>query len=251
MLLMTATCPPELECRILEKVGITHCRVIRALTPRPEISFNVHTFSNPMEAKERLGNDVQAALKSYLPGEKAIVFCRGHETTNSIAGNVLKCPSYHRDDRSPSELSKTLGSFIDDDSQKVIVATSLLGAGVDIPHIRDIWHFGVPWSLIDFAQETGRAGRDSKPSSSHVFTWSADIERVTRKMNYTEDSMRQLLKPTPACRRTLMGEVLDGVPTSCHTLPGAILCDNCRDGDHTSPPPWVAFFFLSLSSLPC
>lgn len=226
MLLMTATCPPELEGLILNKVGIKQgCRVIRAPTPRREISFNVHTFSGSGKAMKGLKADVEAALKFYGPGEKAIVFCRSHKKTDAVA-KVLNCPSYHRDGRSSQELRDTLGSFLSDDDQKIIVATSLLGAGVDITHARDIWHFGAPWSIIEFAQETGRAGRDGRPASSHVFTWASNL-KAQGEMNYTEDAMLRSLKAKTGCRRTLMGQVLDGVPTSC-TLLGANPCDNCR-----------------------
>jgi superfamily II DNA helicase RecQ len=42
----------------------------------------------------------------------------------------------------------------------VIAATSALGMGVDIPNIRSIIHIGTPRTLLDYAQESGRAGRD-------------------------------------------------------------------------------------------
>jgi superfamily II DNA helicase RecQ len=245
---MTATCPPELENRLLEKVGIKQgCRIIRAPTSRREISFNFHSFSNLTSAADKLKADVGSALESYHPGEKAIVFCRSHDTTTYVAGEVLECPSYHRDDRTPKELKEALNSYINDNDQKIVVATSLLGAGVDIPHVRDIWHFGIPWSLIDFAQETGRAGRDGRPASSHVFTWKGNLSH-RGKMNYTEDAMRQLLTSTKDCRRTLMGQVLDGVSTSC-TLLGANLCDNCRVGLKEQHPESGAGTFEDLEPI--
>ncbi|KAF7174543.1 hypothetical protein CNMCM5623_007767 [Aspergillus felis] len=42
----------------------------------------------------------------------------------------------------------------------VIAATSALGMGVDIPNICSIIHIGTPRMLLDYAQESGRAGRD-------------------------------------------------------------------------------------------
>jgi superfamily II DNA helicase RecQ len=42
----------------------------------------------------------------------------------------------------------------------VIAATSALGMGVDIPNICSIIHIGTPRTLLDYAQESGQAGRD-------------------------------------------------------------------------------------------
>jgi superfamily II DNA helicase RecQ len=44
-----------------------------------------------------------------------------------------------------------------------IVATSALGTGGDSPDIVYVLHIGVLYDIIDFAQESGRAGRGSEP----------------------------------------------------------------------------------------
>jgi superfamily II DNA helicase RecQ len=36
--------------------------------------------------------------------------------------------------------------------------------GVDIPNIHSIVHIGTPWTLLDYAQESGQAGWDSQQS---------------------------------------------------------------------------------------
>jgi single-stranded-DNA-specific exonuclease len=49
-----------------------------------------------------------------------------------------------------------------------IVATSAFGEGVNIPDIRDVVLFDLPFSIIDFNQMSGRAGRDGKDSVIHL-----------------------------------------------------------------------------------
>ena len=42
----------------------------------------------------------------------------------------------------------------------MIVATSALSAGVDQSSVRFVLHVNAPGSLLEYNQETGRAGRD-------------------------------------------------------------------------------------------
>jgi superfamily II DNA helicase RecQ len=50
----------------------------------------------------------------------------------------------------------------------VIAATSVLGIEVDIPNIRCIIYIRFPQLLLDYAQESGCAGRDRAPSEAII-----------------------------------------------------------------------------------
>ncbi|KAI8317928.1 hypothetical protein GQ54DRAFT_248225, partial [Martensiomyces pterosporus] len=52
---------------------------------------------------------------------------------------------------------------------RLAVATNALGAGIDIPHIRHVVHIHPSNSLLDYAQESGRAGRDGEAAVAHMF----------------------------------------------------------------------------------
>ena len=239
---MTATCPPDLEREILRTLRIKRYRSVRAPTPRPEISYNVHVVNNEPAAVVWLMDRVEHARDSYRPGEKGLVFCRSHETTEKLA-SLLGCASFHRDERTNSQIRDIYDEFVGDDAQKIIVATSLLGAGVDIAHVRNVWHFGTPWSMIDYVQETGRGGRDGEPAFSHVVTWKADLDRISPEPNYTEDVLRQWLVQQSGCRRTPIAQILDRKPTSCILLRDSHLCDLCQRAlAEPRPQPGVGLF---------
>ena len=53
---------------------------------------------------------------------------------------------------------------------KVLVANRALGMGVDYAHVRFVFHQGQGHNLMDFSQESGRAGRDGKHAESIVVT---------------------------------------------------------------------------------
>ena len=50
----------------------------------------------------------------------------------------------------------------------MIVATSALGNGVDIPNIRCIIHIGLSRMLLGYAQESGQAGREGIRSEAII-----------------------------------------------------------------------------------
>jgi superfamily II DNA helicase RecQ len=82
-----------------------------------------------------------------------------------------------------------------------IVATSALGTGVDYPDIVYVLHVGVPYGMIDFAQESGRAGRGGEAVDSVIV---AEEEEVGR----TEDASQSVSDESV--------RVLEGLPTGDH-----------------------------------
>lgn len=50
------------------------------------------------------------------------------------------------------------------------MATNAFGLGIDVPDIRVVLHIEMPFEMADYAQQSGRAGRDglrrARPSSS-------------------------------------------------------------------------------------
>jgi single-stranded-DNA-specific exonuclease len=55
-----------------------------------------------------------------------------------------------------------------------LVATSAFGEGVNIPDVRDVILYDLPYSIIDFNQMAGRAGRDGQEAFVHVLAERSD-----------------------------------------------------------------------------
>lgn len=55
-----------------------------------------------------------------------------------------------------------------DDELAVVVATSAFGEGVDIPDVRNVVLFHLPFNAVAFNQTCGRAGRDGAPATVHL-----------------------------------------------------------------------------------
>lgn len=115
---------------------------------------------------------------------------------------------------------------------KVLVATSALGMGVDYAQVRFVFHQGQSHSLMDFSQESGRAGRDGKHAESIVVTskrFRRDCEWMKENGGSEWRSMEEWMEGK-ACRKWMLGEYMDGggKGVSCLNDGDSGLCDTCR-----------------------
>jgi len=228
IVMMTATCPLTLRSEILSCIGITEasCHIIHAPTDRPEISYNVKLHPSLKAAQRKLVEVLksQLAMKKDDASFRALVYCRSKDKVDDLA-STIGCRPFHAD-LSEKENVKTFKDWVGGKT-KVIVATSLLGCGIDVEGVGLVLHLETPWSVLDFAQESGRAGRGGRPSTSIVFA--SEVEREPEgEDSYGRQTMRDWALQRSACRRLALSSFLDGGHTTCVTLTGGALCDFCR-----------------------
>jgi ATP-dependent DNA helicase RecQ len=112
----------------------------------------------------------------------------------------------------------------------VLTATCAYGLGIDKPDIRTIVHRDCPPSVEAYLQESGRAGRDGKPSKA-ILLWGPEDDRSLQRARTGGDGKRigRLLsyaRDTSRCRREALLDLLDyqGEKDS----PGSRCCDVCE-----------------------
>jgi superfamily II DNA helicase RecQ len=157
-------------------------------------------------------------------GEKGVVYCHSKQQCEDLA-EAIKCAYYHASDVNRVE---RLGQWLK--NRGLIVATSALGTGVDFPRIVYIVHVGMPWSIIDYAQESGRGGRADKRVDSVVLVEHREVERTIRQKSDDLDVQAiGMFIIGSGCRRGLMSGYLDGKRVECNDVEAAG-CDRCREG---------------------
>ncbi len=174
-------------------------------------------------SRENLSVDDQRNIKNrddYLAhliafGEKTVIYVNSREQSVTLARNLRrKVPhmapliGFYNAGLSRGERNRIENLFRNDDLM-VLVATSAFGEGVDIPNIRHVVLYHMPFNEVEFNQMSGRAGRDGKPSTIHLLYGRTDIalnERILKEVTPNHDVMAQVYRCLRAHQQQMPGD---------------------------------------------
>ena len=83
---------------------------------------------------------------------------------------------------------------------KIVIATVAFGLGVNIKDIRTVINYGIPRSIEEFIQESGRAGRDGEAAESILYH-----SRALQHRN-TDAAMLGYCSKDVGCRRRYLAD---------------------------------------------
>lgn len=231
--LLTGTCPPDVASEIVQKffTPSKYPIVIRQTTDRLNMEYVVKQKRSNINVVDIVMNELD-----QLDGinDKVIIFVPTQAETvlfaNMLELNGVGASAYHSgmplEERNANFLSWKTGE------RNVMVATSAFGVGIDDGSVRLVVMIGLPYSLLDYLQQSGRAGRDRKPARALLLYNEVEERRRIERANsmHGRDLLIDMLEyasKTNICRRRVLSRYVDGEESSCYNLEDCLYCDIC------------------------
>jgi single-stranded-DNA-specific exonuclease len=172
-LAVTATADTQAARRIVEELGLSAVVVDRAVRDNLRLT-------DARGTEERQKAAYLAGL--FRGGGKTVVYVNSRDQAVEVARQLRKAHLSQKDAIAFYHGGLTPGprAMLEDlfreGAIRLMVATSAFGEGVDVPDIRHVVHYHLPFHETDFNQQSGRAGRDGAAAWIHLLYNDRDVE---------------------------------------------------------------------------
>ena len=169
VLALTATATPPVAEDIARSFAIAEGDIVRTEFHRPNLTLKVFPCRN-RDKSDRLTqrlSEVKGASIVYVTLQKT-----AEEVSAELQKRGFPAKAYHAGMK--AEDRDAVQNWFMAEPDAVVVATIAFGMGIDKADIRAVYHYNLPKSPENYAQEIGRAGRDGKPAVCELLASSAD-----------------------------------------------------------------------------
>ena len=159
----TATASEAVRRDIAEQLQLTDPEFLVGSFDRPNLIYKVQRRHDRMR-------QIREVLDRHR-GESGIIYCitrkEVDQTTAALTELGYRVLPYHAG-LTDDQRRRHQEAFIEDEAD-TIIATVAFGMGIDKPNVRYVIHAGMPKSLENYQQESGRAGRDGLEAECCLF----------------------------------------------------------------------------------
>ena len=221
LVLLSATVPTEMEEKL--KLFYGSCfYTVRQPTVRWNLNYSVEILDNEDELNQRLLELIRMQKGSIVVF--VISISEAEKTKDFIQNNGHTALTYTS--RLDIAERKNALDLFETKAIGIIVATSAFSIGIDLPMISCVIHKQKSWSMIDYVQECGRAGRSENMNGKCITITTLDHIACVSDVVYAT-----FLKNKTVCRRALIQESMDNKRIFCLQGNGENLCDICLRGN--------------------
>lgn len=175
----TATATEQVRRDIADQLGLHNATVLVGDFRRINLQYHV--------ARRERGLTQVCSVIDRFRGQSGIIYCITRAEVDRTAA-VLREMGYsalpYHAGMSDEDRIRNQDAFLTEQAD-TIVATIAFGMGIDKSNVRYVVHAGMPKSLENYQQESGRAGRDGAEaecwllySGRDLMTWKRLIERM-------------------------------------------------------------------------
>ena len=227
---LTATLPPRREVTFMSTMDIepAETKIIRESTVRSNIAYSVIAY-NGKEEDAFIAAAVEAKLAQYPAEDRIIVYCRSIAQMKHFA-EVIGGVIFHSTVGNIAQ-KRDIVAMLTEGTERLFWSTSALGEGIDAATVRVVIHVGVVDTLDDFAQQSGRAGRDGVTASESIVLRRFDIRDGGRERfasSGKEEAEIQQYLEGDRCRRVVLDQGMDGDQDREACRIGEQFCDVCQ-----------------------
>jgi superfamily II DNA helicase RecQ len=219
---LTATLAPrdKREFYLAIHINDKDVYMFHSATTRKNVRYRVRKVSKDENENEVVCWEAQRYLKN---NGKIIIYSNTIKRTEKLA-EKLECPVYYNKVDTAEGKVLRIKEWLEE--QRVIVVTNALGVGIDIPDIRAVIYAGKPKQLRDYAQESGRAGRDGLESEAVIIMREEKEKNQEQGVNIRDMDILEFVSGVE-CRRVILDRVMDGRMGRTECEEGELKCDIC------------------------
>jgi len=181
---LTATATGKVIDDIRQNLGLSKPEVFKKSFYRSNLSYNIIHTEDPYSKIPGILKKTEGPVIIYAGTRRATVEMAEYLQKRSFAATC-----YHGG-LTEEEKAKAYELWFSE-KKRIMVATTAFGMGINKANVRAILHINIPYSVENYLQETGRAGRDGitsyavllySPALAHSFRQSIQKSLATKEI---------------------------------------------------------------------
>ncbi|SDS09152.1 ATP-dependent DNA helicase RecQ [Polaribacter sp. KT25b] len=202
---LTATANTIVLNDIAENLELDNPQIFRKSFERENLAYQVFTVEDKLLKLEQIFTKTKKPAIIYVTSRK-----RTEEISNFLNAKNYKSSFYHGG-LSAKEKQISFDNWMTEKTP-IMVSTNAFGMGIDKPNVGIVVHFDLPFSIENYIQEAGRAGRNGNKSFAVLFKNENDISIYKKQLKKALPSIaevKEVHRQLYQYFRIAKGEIID------------------------------------------